>query len=220
MKEDLSLFHTFKEKEEAREFIDLLKVNEVAHKVIDSSTDFDVSFANNEITNEIRILIAVKDFEKAKELRREQYKEVIHQLPNDYYLYAFTDDELYDVLLKPEEWNVLDEILAETILKERGKAIDKSLLKKVKEVLNEENAKPDSSEKGWIVGGYFFAFMGGFLGLLIGWYLWNQQKTLSNGEKVWKFNESDRKHGQTIFILSIVFFVIYVALRVFFIDKF
>lgn len=217
MKEDLSLFHTFKEKEEAKEFIDLLKVNEIAHKVIDSSTDFDVSFANNDITNDIRVFIPAKNFEKAKELRREQYKEVIHHLPNDYYLYAFTDDELYDILLKPEEWNVLDEILAETILKERGKAIDKSFLIKSKEAFKEAHAKPESSEKGWIVGGYFFAFMGGFLGSLIGWYLWKQQKTLSNGEKVWKFNKSDRKHGQTIFIMSIVLFIMYVALRMFFI---
>jgi hypothetical protein len=65
-----------------------------------------------------------------------------------------------------------------------------------------------------VIIGYISSLFGGFIGMIIGSILISAQKTLSDGNVVYVFNERNRKHGRiilylgsSILILSILFFM-------------
>jgi len=65
-----------------------------------------------------------------------------------------------------------------------------------------------------VILGYISSLFGGFIGMIIGSILISAQKTLSDGNVVYVFNERNRKHGRiilylgsSILILSILFFM-------------
>ncbi|MEP7095275.1 MAG: hypothetical protein ABI793_14530, partial [Flavobacterium sp.] len=126
----------------------------------------------------------------------------------------FTDDELYEILLKADEWNEFDYKLAQKILTQRGKSVDTELLKALKKQRLDLLTKPEEDQKSSIMAGYIFAILGGFLGILIGYSLWTSKKTLPNGQKVYSYNEKDRVHGKNIFYIGLIILPFYIIIRI------
>src|SRR5690606_8199742 len=118
--------------------------------------------------------------------------------------HGFSNEELYEILLKSDEWNAFDYTLAQKILIHRGKSIDKELLNTLKKERLKDLAKPEGNQKSWIIGGYIFSIFGGLLGLIIGYFLWTSNKTLPNGQKVFSYSENDRRHGKYIFFIGLI----------------
>ena len=207
-------YQKFNELSQANELTDLLKQNNIEFVVEDYSISFDPSFANNETDREYRIKIKKEDFEVADQLVNKITAEEIKSVDEDYYLYEFTDQELIEVVVKSEEWSRFDYLLAQKLLKERGKEINKDLLDGLKHQRIEDLAKPEESQKIWIIAGYIFAFLGGLLGIFIGWHLLSHKKTLPNGDRVHGYSTDDRKHGNRILIIAITFFVFWTILKI------
>jgi len=65
-------------------------------------------------------------------LEKETFK-IINEISKEHYLYDFTNEELFDILFKKDEWSELDFQLSIKILNERGEKVDKKLLKKLEE---------------------------------------------------------------------------------------
>jgi len=208
MNEDYSIFKRFSVLEEAEEVYKLLKENNIDTIIGDNVPSVDSNFGANPLNNEIEIRISQSDFKKASKILEEQVEGLIDNIDSDYYLLSFTDDELYDVLLKSDEWSEFDYSLSKKILKERGKPIDDELLKSLKLKRLKELAKPEGKQKPWIIAGYIFAVLGGALGLIIGYFLWTSKKTLPNGQKVYSYYPKDRRHGKYIFYLSLIIYPI------------
>jgi hypothetical protein len=61
-------------------------------------------------------------------------------------LFNFSDEELFDHLAKPDEWLAFDYQLAQKILDERGKQVDKEFLNSLKKAKIETLAKPENLE--------------------------------------------------------------------------
>ena len=78
----------------------------------------------------------------------------------------------------------------------------------------EVSSTATKANMGMIIAGYFFAVLGGLIGLAIGASIRNSKVALASGEKVHKYDASSRTHGQTIMIISIVSMVIGLGLRV------
>jgi hypothetical protein len=204
MKENYSIFRKFPTLEQATELKDLLNENGIESILADNVPPVDVTFSGNTLQNEIEIRIKQSDFKKAEDILEKNAEELIDQIDKDYYLFEFTDEELYEVLLKSDEWNAFDYTLAQKILKQRGKSVDKELLNSLKNERLKDLAKPEGNQKPWIIGGYVFSILGGFLGLIIGYFLWTSKKTLPNGQKVYSYSENDRKHGKYIFYIGLI----------------
>ncbi len=204
MKDNYSIFRKFPTLEQANELKNLLKESGIESLLADNVPPVDVTFSGNTLQNEIEIRIKQSDFKKAEEILEKKAEEIINQIDKDYYLFEFSDEELYEILLKSDEWNEFDYALAQKLLKKRGKSIDKELLNSMKNARLKDLAKPEGNQKPWIIGGYFFSFLGGFLGLIIGYFLWTSKKTLPNGQKVYSYSDNDRKHGKYIFYLGLV----------------
>jgi len=156
-------------------------------------------FFGNTVQNEVEIRLSQSDFKKAEIILGKNAEDIINEIDKDYYLFEFSDDELYEILVKSDVWSAFDYTLAQKLLKDRGKPVDDVLINSLKNKRLKDLSEPDGNQKYWIIGGYIFSILGGFLGLLIGYLIWTAKKTLPNGEKVYSHNENDRKHGKYIF---------------------
>ncbi|HIC31230.1 MAG TPA: hypothetical protein EYO76_04860, partial [Flavobacteriaceae bacterium] len=204
MNENYSIFRSFPSVGLAVELQNLLSKNGVDYELADNLPSVDVTFSGNTVNDKFEIRIDPKDFEKAENILEKDAENIINEIDPDYYLFQFTNDELYEILLKSDEWNAFDYTLAQKILTERGKSIDKDLLNSLKTQRLKELSKPEDNQKPWIVAGYIFALLGGYLGLIIGYFLWTSKKTLPNGQKIYSYSEKDRKQGKIIFTISLV----------------
>lgn len=215
MKEEFSVFKKYPTFEHASNLKELLDKEGIESVLGDNIPPVDVTFSGSTLQHEFEVRIKQSDFAKAKELLEEQAENLIDQVDKDYYLFDFTDEELYEILLKSDEWNEFDYTLAQKILVQRGKSVDKALLNSLKNERIKQLAKPEENQRAWIVAGYIFAFLGGFLGIIIGYFLWTAKKTLPNGKKVYSYSEKDRKQGKYIFIVAMIIFPITLIIRAF-----
>jgi len=201
---DFSIFKRFSTMAEAQQLIDLLEVNNIKFSLIDNSHDVDITFTGNQSQSEIQLLLQQSDFEKVASLMENAIVKEINEEDRSHYLFEFTDDELYEILTKKDEWSVYDYVLAQKILAERGKAVSENELETLKAKREEELAQPEEGPQIQIFAGYFFGVLGGLIGLMIGWYLWKAKKTLPNGDKVPTYTQDQRNHGKTITIISVI----------------
>lgn len=198
----------------ATEFCDLLKQNNIDFILDDTSTAFEPAFSNNELTKEYRVKLKKDGFDKADKLLLQISSRQLDTVDKDYYLFDFSDEELIEVVTKPDEWNQFDYLLAQKILKDRGKEIRPELAETIRRQRIEELARPEDSQKGWILFGYVTVFLGGLIGIFIGWHLLSHKKTLPTGDRVYAHSITDRKHGSKIFIIGLIFFIFWVTVRI------
>ena len=126
----------------------------------------------------------------------------------------FTDDELIEVITKSDEWNKFDISLAKKLLKDKGKEITPEKIEEIKRQRIIELSKPEEGQKGYIILGYITAFLGGLLGIFIGWHLLTYKKTLPNGNRIYAYSENDRKQGNRILTIGYIFLAFWLIIRI------
>lgn len=212
---NLSTYRRFNDKILAAEFIEMLKKNEILYEVEDSTQFFDPSYAYNEALAEIRIRLLPEDFSRADEMLASYYKPVLDSLERDYHLYAFTDEELFDVVAKPDEWGIVDQLLAPRILKERGVELAPNVVAMLKKNRIQELEKPEEAPRYLLLIGYVTSLLSGIIGILIGWHLSFFKKTLPDGTKHYAYKERDRDHGTRMIFISAVVLLLLALWRYF-----
>lgn len=204
MENEYAIFRRYPTVAEAQEMELILNNHGIQTTITDNIPPVDVTFSGNTLLHEYEVQIKQEDFKKAEETLQKSADNILDEIDRDYYLFDFTDEELYDILLKSDEWSEFAYSLAQKILEERGKSIDETLLKNLKTERLADLAKPEGNQKSWIIGGYIFAFLGGFIGSIIGYSIWTAKKVLPNGEKVYSHSEQDRTHGKNIVYIGLV----------------
>lgn len=208
-------FRKFNSQEELMGLTELLDKNGIEYVVEDTSVSFDLTFSGNDAFNkDLRVKIKQTDFDHANDLLEGQAKYAITEIDNDNYLLEFTDEELLEILEKPDEWNSFDFIAAQKILKKRGVEITKDKIEELKRERLNELAQPEKGQPFWVVLGYIISLFGGILGIFIGWHLLSFKKTLPNGQRVYAYETAARKHGQKIFYFGIVCFLFWICIKI------
>lgn len=208
MIENFIAFRNFPTLNQAQELELLLNKNNIKTFIGDNIPPVDVTFSGSTLQNQYEIKIDPSDFEKAEAVLEKDTESLLGTIDKDYYLLSYTNEELYEILLNSDEWNVFDYKLAQKLLTERGKTIDPEMLASLKKERLKILAKPEENQKPWIIFGYIFALLGGGIGIVIGYSLWRSKKTLPNGERIYSYNAEDRKNGFRIFLISIIVFPI------------
>jgi len=223
---DKSIFRKSSDKAVIEEIAFILDQNNIHYEIIDNEKDFDPSFVTNVSKIDYQLLVFKDDFEVANESISNYFaKEVT--VPEDYYLLDYSNEELEDILYKKDEWNEFDYEVAKKILKNRGKNInDEDLIllnKKRTLVLKNEYEKPKEVEH-FIIIGYVFSVLGCILSLFWGILIFvsyaiaiaiiKLKKQLPNGERIYYFNQKDRKHGKNILYLSLAFTIFWTLLLI------
>lgn len=202
------IFRKFSTEEEARELMHVLHEHGINSSLAQATTDLEGTFTGSNISNKFEVRLDEKDLKPAEILLEKITEENIGEIDQDHYLLKFSNDELKDVLIHSYEWSEYDVVMSKKLLNERNIHFDQTEINSKKENLLRELAQPESGQSIWIIIGYISAFLGGFFGLLIGYFLWKTQKNLPNGLKVYAYDEKVRKHGYWIFIISLIIFPI------------
>lgn len=210
---ELITYQKFNSKEQATELAEIFTQEGIEHQIDDTSAMVDLTFTSNQLEIEFRVKIKKSDFERADQLVNQLYASQIEFVDKEYYLFQFTNDELYDLLIRYDEWGKFDYLLAQKILKDRKQEINDEILLRLRKNRIEELSKQEINTKPWIISGYILAVLGGILAFLIGAFLLTHKKTLPNGDLVYGFTEKDRKHGKKILYVGFAFFVFWLAIR-------
>jgi hypothetical protein len=217
MEKELITFRTFDDLALAEDITDTLKQNNIPYELKTFAPKIDIATMTS-APLAYAIMAHGNDFNRINKLLGESAAADIEKIDADYYLFAFTDEELLDVLTKADEWSAFDVALARKILTDRGREISAERISNIREERIEELKQPEPSPAFWIVLGYIFAFLGGIIGVFFGRHLYAHKKTLPNGEMVFAYSENVRKHGRNIFFIATVCFAIgfFLKLRNFF----
>lgn len=214
MNEEFITFEKFNDQNSVKELGDLLAEQNIEFVLQDNSLSFDPTFANNGFGTEYCIKLKKSDFEKANKILADKSENEINEIDEDYYLLRFTDDELIEVITKSDEWNKFDISLAKKLLKDKGKEITPEKIEEIKRQRIIELSKPEEGQKGYIILGYITAFLGGLLGIFIGWHLLTYKKTLSDGNRIYAYSENDRKQGNRILTIGYIFLAFWLLIRI------
>ncbi|WDF45796.1 hypothetical protein PQ459_12910 [Chryseobacterium sp. KACC 21268] len=201
------------------EVASILERESIDFQLIDNEKYFDATFVTDPSKIEYQLLIQKDDFENAEKLITKYYSENL-VIPEDYYLKEFSDEELTEIIHKKDEWNEFDYEVAKSLLKDRGIVISETDIERINserlEKLKTNYEKPNEV-KNLIVLGYIFSVIGFFASFVMTFCLFisygvslvilKLKKQLPNGERVYYFNERDRKHGRRILVLSLIFTV-------------
>lgn len=151
-----------------------------------------------------RLKIEETDFPKAEAALEAFYREQLNGIEPDYYLFDFSDQELIEVVSKPDEWGRLDYELAKKLLKEKGIVINDTLFEGLKANRYEEIAQPTRIPRYWLVLGYIGGVLGGLLGIVVALVIIFSKSTLPNGKRVPTFAPQDRNHALIIALISFI----------------
>ena len=214
IEDEFLLFRQFILKDEALALVKKLDEGGIEAILGDNKAPFDVTFSGSTSMDKYDVKIRKRDFESADLLIAETSDEAIHDLPNDYYLYSFTIDELYQILARYDEWGEIDIALAKKILTERGENIDDELISIYKKKRLTQLALPEKVNKGWLIVSYFLA-LSGIYGIAFGHIIYSSNKTLPDGKVVPTYTENDRKAGKIIFYIGLLACIIFLLMKIF-----
>ena len=211
----IHIFRKFATKAEADDLMKLLHEYNIHSSLAKDSHDLEGTIAGTIISNSYEVRLFERDLEIAENLLEKITEENLGEVETDYYLLQFSDAELKEILVNSYEWSEYDVALSKKLLIERDISVDLHEIKKLKEEKIKKMSQPENGQIGWIIFGYISAFVGGFLGLLIGYFLWKTKKNLPNGKQVFVYNDSIRNHGFRIFLISVILFPFYFILKFF-----
>jgi len=212
---DFVPFQSFFTEDEVTPIIEILKENNINYKIEKFKEPLDPILAGEIVQNKIFLKIRPNDFQKANGVLDKVILNNIMTLEKDYYLFTFTNDELFEIIQKPDEWSRQDFLIARKILNERGADLPDEKINAIKTSRIKELAKQESGDILWIILGYVLALLGGIMGFAIGLPFIFAKKTLPDGGRVYIYNKSTRSHGKYIAILT----GIVVAINLFFNDN-
>jgi len=167
---------------------------------------------NPTIISSFSIYIHEDDFKKANLILEKQAEEIISNIDKDYYLFSFTNDELYDILFKKDAWSQIDFQLSKQILIERGETISQEILDQLERSrINEIVSEKQIASSMLIYAGFVAAILGGIIGIMISLTL-TSKKVLPNGKKTYNYCDRNVKEGKMMMNVAILFIVLYFIL--------
>lgn len=215
MSNELSIYRKFIYKDDALELVKILEENYIAYELAENSSKLDSSFGGDINTKQYELKIRKGDFIEVEKIEEELVKNDLENVEKSYHLFDYSDEELIEIVTKKDEWNKFDYLLAQKILKERGKEINPELLNVINKQRIESLAVQEESPVWLIIIGYASAFFAGFPGIFIGGFLMYYKKALPNGDRIYAFNRNDRSHGQNILIISAIAFFVWIGFKLF-----
>ena len=224
MSDQYLVFHTFPDQETTNDFADKLQSAGINHKVEKSRGILDPGILGTTSDPDFSIKLLAEDFEKAHKVMEEFYVPVLDKIDQDYYLYPFTDEELFEIIAKPDEWGYLDYQLAQKLLREKGREINTRVLQEMKTERKKNLSEPEKAGISLYILTYVFIVAGVtflispeprntfyscfiIISIFISSHIAGNKKILPDGTRVYTYNEKDRSHGRQLFYLSVLILI-------------
>jgi hypothetical protein len=212
-------FHTYQKfptLEAAQELLALLQEHDISYRIQEDRATVEPAFAFNAHDRSFLVKLLPADRPRADALLDQANARAVAAAGPEHYLFGFSNEELMDILVHPDEWSRFDRALAQRLLQERGQPVGPDTVRLLEQRRHAELDKPAEKQPAWVMLGYVSALLGGLIGLAIGWHLYSHQRRLTNGQRVPAFSPEERVHGLRIVGLGLVCLVAWVALRLYF----
>ncbi|RAK65965.1 hypothetical protein [Hymenobacter edaphi] len=216
MEADFQTYQKYPTLAAAEELLALLQQHDISYRLQEDRATVEPAFAFNEHDRSFLVKLLPADFARADALQDEANAQLVAATGPEHYLFSFSNAELMDLLVHPDEWSRFDVALAQRLLRERGQPVSPDTVQLLEQRRHVELNKPPEKQPAWVWLGYVSALLGGLLGLAIGWHLYSHQRRLTNGQLVPAFSAQERVHGLRIVALGVVSLVAWVALRLYF----
>lgn len=197
-------YQSFISPDAAQPLIELLFKHGILFETDYDKPAYDPKMAFNEAENRFVVRLQPADFQTARALEDQAGEDLAATADPDHYLFGFTDDELFEVVVKRDEWSSLDVALAGRILRQRGRDVTPDTMRLLRQYRAVELTKPEAGQKSSIIAGYLLALLGGVIGIIIGLNLLYAKKKLVDGSQGPAYSEADRAHGFRIILLGFV----------------
>ena len=123
---------------------------------------------------------------------------------DDDYLFGFSNEELIDVISSRDKWNWRDVEAAEVILRDRGIVFDEAEKRRLLAKRVQEVRATIEGRTAWIIFGFVLAFLGGLLGIAIGWdYYFHKAKDPLN-QIYYIYGTRTRRLGLVMMMLGLL----------------
>lgn len=146
-------FRRFSDIEKVTELTTLFEENRIEYKVVDRTLKFKI--VANEDTWENRYILKIResDFEKANGLAYDLQVNEKTEALSDHYLYTFSDEDIIDAILNPENYTHSEIILARKISDERNLVITSNTVNSIRE--RNKRSKEKNSVEMYKVASWF-----------------------------------------------------------------
>lgn len=199
-----SVYKVFTERADADTFIEYLKEQNIEAFIVEDDTQMNLIFG--EVTQNKKYYLKIKqsDFESVHELLRAENEKSIENLSADYYLFNYTEEALWDILKKPDEWSAFDVSVSKKILEGKGHNISEEILQTYKDERIKALSVQDDYNVSWLVIGYILTIFLGIVGIFWGLNYLNADINLPDGKKIKRYNNAARLHGRILLVLGII----------------
>lgn len=119
---------------------------------------------------------------------------------------------LKEIVRHPGRNTLFDYQLSREILRSRGEEVPLREIRQIQKKHFEEKLAGQDAPDFLIVVGYIFSILGGVIGAIIGWTLFNSRTPSINGERLHSYPPTDRQHGVVMMVIS--GFIIFLAMLV------
>ncbi|GAA4344115.1 hypothetical protein [Flaviaesturariibacter amylovorans] len=195
-------FRSFTDPETAAALATQLREAGITVRLRDESSPIDTLLTGGVPDNFIQLQLDPRDFATAQAFLEEYYRQQLHLLPADYYLFGFSNTELREIIEKPDEWNPLDYVLAQKLLADRGLELSTESLRELKTVRLRSLAQPKALPSGWRPFIWILALFYSLPTLLLGLVLYHFRRTLPDGSNSYVYTAADRSFGKQLAIVS------------------
>jgi hypothetical protein len=120
-----------------------------------------------------------------------------------------TEDELWEVVTHPDQWDEGGVAQAKRILQSKGVELNTFQVKEARKVRTKATAKPDAIAPWRIWSGYLFSFLIPIVGILYGSSLIWHKKTLPDGSRVSGYSKKIRNDGRAMILIAFVTIVLW-----------
>lgn len=211
---EFEFFREFLNLEEARDMANILEQYNILYKLEEPRVIIDQAIVGHSMLPKVILKILTRDFQRVNTILASIIE--TQEIPNQHYLLDFSDLELFEVLKKPDNWNVEDITLSKKILVDRGFEITDE---QINQLQRERYGHLKAGKKGnlqWIafygaciiIGVVFLHPLFLLAGAGMGLYYWRDQNTDPSGERYFTFEKNTRNIGQFIFYIGIFLTVV------------
>jgi hypothetical protein len=219
-------FQEFENREDAEKIALVLEENHIPCSIEKTPDLLDNVIIGRQYNNYVQLRIPAGCFADAQKILIENTKVDLVNVDRNYMLFALTNEELMDVIAKPDHWGAYNYNLAKLILEERNMHIDNRKVDEIQLEYKKEMYEPRSLNTTWLLLGYGFSILSliavltnnirallfvygfdllpGVLGIILGLYVINTKRTLPDGSQMLSFNDAARKHGWFMLVLATI----------------
>ena len=195
----------FQTTEDALPLINLLKTAEIPYQFEHLVNQLDDLIIGYSLDPMFEIRVESSKFKQVNDLLQKTAT-LEPDEPFRYYLYDFTNEELWNVVNNNEEWNVFDQGLARSILEKR-QATTINLTETGNNIYH-----PKSLPATTLFIGYLLSTT--IIGVLFGLSIRQNKKVLSDGSKVYTYDHNSRLHGSYMISVALLALTLFLTRKI------